>query len=305
MELRHLEYFVAVAEELNFTRAAERLHVVQSGVSATVKALERELGVPLLDRTSRRVELTDAGTALLPKARAALDAVEDARDTVGEVTGGLRGTVRIGTLTSVALIDLPGLLGRFHRRHPDVALRLTAAPTGSGGLVTSLAEGALDLAFVSLPGPPPAGVRLHELTFAPLDLVVPAGHRLAERASVAMAELADERFVDFPLGYGNRSVTDRAFATAGLNRQVAIEITDISTGAAFVRQGLGIALLPRFVIPARDDIRQLAVTDADLRWPVSLAVSDTRRLGSAARALAAMATVAAAVDPPPQRPSTG
>ncbi|WP_329138811.1 LysR substrate-binding domain-containing protein [Streptomyces sp. NBC_01476] len=304
MELRQLEYFVAVAEELNFTRAAERLHVVQSGVSATLKALERELGVPLLDRSSRRVALTDAGAALLPKARAALDAVEDARDAVGEVAGGLRGTLRIGTLTSIAVIDLPALLGRYHRLHPRVALRLTAAPSGSGGLAAALAEGALDLAFVSLPGQPPAGVRLRELASAPMDLVVPAGHRLAERTSVALTELAGEWFVDFPAGYGNRTVTDRAFAAAGLDRQVAIEITDIATAAAFVRQGLGIALLPRFIVPRRDDVRQLTVTGADLRWPLSLAVSRNRRLGAAAQALVAMATGAAAVDPaPPETPN--
>ena len=103
MELRALDYFVVVAEERNFTRAAARLHVVQSGVSATIKALERELGAELLARTSRRVELTDAGTALLPKARAALEAAQAARDAVDEARGGVRGTLRIGTMTSVVL----------------------------------------------------------------------------------------------------------------------------------------------------------------------------------------------------------
>lgn len=290
MELRHLEYFVAVAEERSFTRAAERLHVVQSGVSATVKALEYELGVQLLDRSSRRMEFTDAGAALLPKARAVLDAVEDARDTVGEVTGGLRGTLRIGTLTSVTVLDLPGLLGRFHRLHPGVVLRLTVAPSGSGGLAAALADGALDLAFVSLPGQPPPGVHLHELAHVPLDLVVSTGHRLASRQSVDLTELADEWFVDFPEGYGNRTVTDRAFRSAGLHRNVSIEITDTATGAAYVRQGLGIALLPDFAVPHRDDIRRLTVTGADLRWPLALAVPTGRRLGAAARALVTMAT---------------
>src|SRR3954447_16658405 len=124
MELRHFEYFVAVAEERSFTRAAARLHVVQSGVSAVIKSLERELGVALLERTSKRVALTDAGEVLLPRARAALDAVRDARDAIDQVRGGLRGTVRIGTLTSVSVIDVPALLGEFHRGHPDVLLQL-------------------------------------------------------------------------------------------------------------------------------------------------------------------------------------
>src|SRR3954464_8330413 len=121
MELRHFEYFVAVAEERSFTRAAARLHVVQSGVSAVIKSLERELGADLLERTSKRVALTDAGEALLPRARAALEAAQAARDAVGEVRGGLRGTLRIGILNSVAELDIPGLLGTFHRTYPGVA----------------------------------------------------------------------------------------------------------------------------------------------------------------------------------------
>jgi DNA-binding transcriptional LysR family regulator len=285
MDVRQLEQFLAVAEERNFTRAASRLHVVQSAVSATIKSLERELGVQLLDRDSKRVELTDAGLALLPKARAALDAVQEARDAVGEVTGGLRGTLRIGTMTSVAVIDVPALLGQYHRQHPGVTLRLTAAPSGSVGLVNALAEGALDLAFVSVPAGVPAGIRVQQLTSVPLDLIVPAGHPLAERSRVTLAELAGESFIDTPVGYGNRAVTDRAFAAAGLSRQVSIEITDIATGAAFVRQGLGIALLPRFIIPRRNDLHRLTVTKADLTWPLSLAISEQRRPSAAARAL--------------------
>src|SRR3954469_507874 len=127
MELRHFEYFVAVAEERSFTRAAARLHVVQSGVSAVIKALERELGAELLERTSKRVALTDAGEALLPRARAALDAARAARGAVDEVRGGVRGTVRIGTLTSVGMIDVPALLGRFHRAYPEVRLQLAVS----------------------------------------------------------------------------------------------------------------------------------------------------------------------------------
>ncbi|MFF2996656.1 LysR family transcriptional regulator [Streptomyces sp. NPDC057950] len=296
MELKHLEYFLAVAEEKNFTRAARRLHVVQSGVSATIKALERELGVPLLNRNSRHVELTEAGAALLPKIRTALDAVQDARDAVAEGEGELRGTLRIGTMTSVTMIDLPVLLGRYHRSHPEVTLRLTAAPSGSGGLARSLAEGALDLAFVSLPGGPPAGVVLQELGSAPLDLVVPAGHHLARRSEVPFAALAGEPFVDFPVGYGNRTVTDSAFAAAGIDRQVVIEITDIATGPAFVREGLGIALLPRFAIPRVSDLRQLTVTDADLNSPVAVAFSKGRRPNAAARALIAMTGVVIPLD---------
>jgi DNA-binding transcriptional LysR family regulator len=288
MEFRHLAYFVAVAEEGSFTRAAARLHVVQSGVSAAIKALEHELEAPLLERTSKRVALTDAGAALLPRARAALDAARAARDAVDEVRGGLRGTLRIGTLTAIGLVDLPALLGRFHRTHPGVTLQLTVSTRGSAGLVDALTDGSLDLALVSVPGRPPAGVHLRQLLRLPMELVLPAGHRLAAVPVVRIADLADERFVDFPIGYGNRTVVDRAFAVAGVDRQVSLEVIDISTGAGFVRHGLGVAILPRFAVPDEVDLVVLPVAEADLDWPLGIATSAVRAPSAAARALLTM-----------------
>ncbi|MCU1676455.1 MAG: putative LysR-family transcriptional regulator [Frankiales bacterium] len=285
MELRQLAHFVAVAEEGSFTKAAARLHIVQSGVSSSIKLLEQELGAQLLDRTSKRVELTDAGLAFLPRARATLDAAQHALDVVQQVQSGLRGTLRIGTMISVPLLDMPALLGDFHRRHPDVDLRLTGSPsTGSRGLVEAVAAGSLHLAFVALPGQVPAGVHLRKLAVAQMDLVGPADHRLASRPTVTLHDLEGEHFVDFPAGYGNRTVADTAFAAAGINRHVVIEITDIATGAAFVAEGLGIALLPRFIIPARADVRTLRISGADLSWPLSVATSTERRLPAAATA---------------------
>ncbi|MEV6348439.1 LysR family transcriptional regulator [Actinoplanes sp. NPDC051851] len=285
MELRQLEYFVAVAEEQSFSRAATRLHVVQSAVSAAIKTLERELGARLLDRNAKRVLLTDAGEALLPRARIALDAARDARDAVGEVSGGLRGTLRIGVLTSIRLIDLPALLGEFHRRHPGVLLRTSAAPSGTRGLITALTEHRLDLAFVAVSGPVAAGVRLIELASAPLHLVMPPGHPLAGRAVVPIAELDGLDFIDSPEGYGNRSVADRAFTAARVRRRVTIEISDIGTGVDHVRHGLGIALLPRFVVAGAEGVVTAEVSGADLRWPLSLAVPSDRSPGAATRAM--------------------
>ncbi len=288
MELRQLEYFVAVAEEQHFSRAAVRLHVVQSAVSAAIKALERELGAQLLDRNAKRVLLTDAGTALLPRARIALDAARDARDAVDEVRGGLRGTLRLGVLTSIRLLDLPALLGEYHRRHPDVLLQTTAAPSGSLGLVERLTDHRLDLAFVSLPGPPPPGIRLIDLTSAQLRLVVPADHPLAGRATVPITELGGMEFIDSPVGFGNRTLADRAFAAAGVRRRVTIEISDIGTGPGYAEHGLGIALLPDFVLQGVTGVAVLEVTGADLQWPMSLAIPADRAPGAATRALIAL-----------------
>ncbi|WP_435129651.1 LysR family transcriptional regulator [Actinacidiphila sp. bgisy144] len=288
MDLRQLEYFVAVVEEGNYTRAAARLHVVQSAVSASIKTLERELGAQLLDRNSKRVLLTDAGAALLPRARVVLDSARDAADAVAEVHGGLRGTLRLGTMTSVELIDLPTLLGEYHRRHPGVLLQISAATSGSRGLVDALRERRLDLAFVALPGARPADVELTGLASSVLDLVVPADHPLAGRGSVAVTELAGLDFIDSPLGFGTRSVTDAAFTAAAVPRTVAIEIPDIATGAAYVRQGLGIAFLPRFVLGRAEGLARLTVTGVDLRWPLSLAVPTDRAPSGAARAMIAL-----------------
>src|SRR5580658_2407052 len=130
VELRHLEYFLAVADTGSFTQAAKTLHVVQSGVSATVKTLERELGSPLFDRSQPRVTLTAAGRALLPQARGTLDAARAARDAVYRVQGTLHGTVAVGTLIAINLIDLPGLLAALRARHPGITVRLRTAATG-------------------------------------------------------------------------------------------------------------------------------------------------------------------------------
>ena len=230
MELRQLEHFIAVAEELSFTRAARRLHVVQSGVSAAIRSLERELGCALFERTSQQVRLTGAGAALLPEARATLNAAQAAQDVVRAAQDTLRGTVNVGAMASVEVVDLPALLGQLHARHPAIDVRLRLATTGSAGLAHALLSGDLDVAFLSLPDRKPAGIDARELTTVPLVLVVSATHPLARQGKVALADLAGEPFVDFPPGYGNREVVDRAFAAAGVVRRVALEVPDIDMG---------------------------------------------------------------------------
>jgi DNA-binding transcriptional LysR family regulator len=288
MELRHLECFLAVADELNFTRAAQRLHIVQSAVSAAIRSLEHDLGATLFERDSKRVALTDAGAALLPEARATLAAAQAARDAVGEVRGGLRGTVNIGTMTSVGILDLPALFGEFHARHPAVAIRLRAAPSGSAGLAQSLLEGRLDIAFLSLPGRPPAGLSVRELATVPLVAILPAGHRLAAAHEVGLAALVDEPFIDSPVGYGNRAVVDRELAAGGMRRHVAIEVTDIATATAYVGHGLGVALMPAFAVRRDPRVRPVPVEQGTLNWSLSVATAAARRPSAAVKALLAM-----------------
>ena len=287
MELRHLEYFVAVAEELSFTRASRRLHVVQSGVSSAIQGLERELGATLFDRNRHRVTLTEAGLALLPEARATLAAAQAAADAVAEAAAGLRGTLSIGTMISTGSIDVPALLGRFHEQHPAVLVRLRVMPGGSADLAREVASGGLDLALLSLPGDAPPGLTVRPLAQEPLMLICGAKHPLANAEAVRLDALANETFVDFPVGWGTRAVVDRAFATAGLDRQVSFEVADYTTAAGLVATGLGVAFIPASTALGLGGLARVPVEGAAMNWRILVATSATRRPSAAARAFLA------------------
>jgi DNA-binding transcriptional LysR family regulator len=244
MELRQLELFVAVAEERSFTRAAARSHVVQSSVSVSIQSLERELGAQLFDRSTHKVELTDAGLALLEGARLTLAAAEAARDKVAAVQGQVRGTLRLGVMQSLTAFDLASELTRYRRRHPGVGLHVYPALGGSHQLAEATRRGELDAAFVMLPARATAGLTTIVLASEPLSLAGAAEQVPAGTSPLPLAELARLNFVDFPPGWGVRIVVDQAFAAAGLARQVDVEVADISTCLLLLHAGLGVALLP-------------------------------------------------------------
>lgn len=288
MELRHLEYFVAVAEERHFTRAAERLRVSQSGLSASVRALERELDAKLFVRTTRSVELTEAGRALLAEATRTLAGARAAKEAVAAAQGLLRGTLAVGTEQCIAGVDVPRLLARFRAEHPGVEVRLRQA--GSGALAEHVAAGRLDLAFVALCGPPPAGVSLTPLTEEPLVLLCHPGHELARRPQpeARWGELKGEVLVDFQPDWGVRRLTDRAFAAAGVDRQVALEVNDVHSLLELVEQGLGVAVVPRHFArkPEAAALCALALTEGPQPvWEVCVAQRDGDTGSPAARKL--------------------
>ncbi|WP_181772863.1 LysR family transcriptional regulator [Amycolatopsis pittospori] len=283
METRQLECFVAVAEELSFTKAAQRLYAVQSTVSATIQALEGELGVMLFDRSTRRVALSSAGKVFLPEAKAALEAVARAREVVSDASAGLRGSLRIGTLTSVGDLDLPELLGGFHRRYPLVDLHVTVSTTGSTGLAEDVRQGRLDIALLGLPESDLAGLDTRLLGSAPYVVVLPDGHRLGERRSVTLADLAGEPFVDNPRGFGNRIALDRAFDAMGTPRRVAVEVADLRAVPAYVAAGLGIAVVPDLRLLS--GVRTIPLDADGLVWPLTIATRAERAPSPAARLL--------------------
>ena len=287
MELRQLETFVAVAEEGSFTRAARRLNIVQSAVSAAVRTLERELDSRLFERTTHRVALTDAGAALLPEARRTLAAAAAAREAVDEVRGGLRGTVTLGTMQAQATraLTLVELIAAFRVQHPDVEVRLRQA--GSLEMAAAVRDGRLDLALVGIGGRAPAGVTLVRLAREPMQLVCSTAHALAHRNSVELDALVDEPFAELPQGWGTRVATDAAFAAAGLRRNVAYEINDTASIFDFVQHGLAVAIMPPSFT---EDATRIAFTPIRHHAPVfetSLATPANRRPSAAASALRA------------------
>lgn len=264
MELQQLRYVVAVAEEQSFTRAAARTHVVQSALSHQIKALERELGVQLFARTSRRVELTEAGHAFVAGARATLDAADRTIAEAVAATGQMRGSLSVGAIPTVTRLDLTAVLGRFHRTYPQVSIRMSVG--GSLDFIERIRAGSLDAAVLGLSsGVVPTGVASAVIAEERLVAVLGPGHRFAGRRRLRLADLADETFVDFPSDSPGRSQSDRAFAEAGLTRKVAFESMIVDMMLDLVAHDLGIALLAPAVVPEGRGLVTVPVTDGPKR----------------------------------------
>jgi DNA-binding transcriptional LysR family regulator len=283
MDLRQLEHFIAVADERHFTRAAERLFISQSGLSASVRALEKELGADLFIRNTRRVELTQAGRALLDESRRTLASVAAAKDAVAAVQGLSRGSLGVGAEQCLGVVDVPAELARFHAAHPGVELLIKQA--GSGDLLDCVRDGELDLAFVAEPPQPPDGVTLHRLATDKMVLLCQPDHPLAGRKRVGWAALVDETFVDFHPDWGSRQVTDRGFASLGLSRRVASEVNDVHTLLDLVVRGFGVAVVPT-PLTRKPQARRLAVVplEGPQAWNVAVAEPDNNRTSLAAQA---------------------
>jgi DNA-binding transcriptional LysR family regulator len=287
MELRQLEYFVAVAEEANFTRAAGRMHVAQPGVSAQVRQLERELGEALLDRSGRAVTLTEVGAAVLPYARAALAAVDGARQAVAELTGLVRGHVAVGVVVSCPVVDLPDLLADFHQAHP--AVDVTLVEDNSDRLVVALGAGDLDVAVIALTEEDPPGLDLHVIADEPVTAAVAPGHELARHRTVPLAELKNWPLISLARGTGLRSCLDVACAAAGFRPRIAFEAGNPAALARLAARGLGVAILPDSGARADPALHPLTITGPRLRGRMALAWRAGGPASPAARVFAGLA----------------
>jgi LysR family transcriptional regulator, transcription activator of glutamate synthase operon len=289
MDLRQLRYLVALAEELNFTRAAANEHIAQPALSQQIRRLEDELGLALVERTTRHVSLTEAGQLLVVRARRILAELEAAATELAAVRGVDTGHVTIGAMHTMGPVDLSLALAIFHGRHPHVGL--TVREASSEEMAEMLRVDELDLAFLSVT----ERVESHELGLRQLvseELValLAPDHPLAGRRQVRMAELAAEPFISFRAGARLRELLFAAGREAGFEPRVALESNESQRVRRLVSRGLGVAILPRSdAIGPGAEVAVAALVEPSLRRDITLAWREGRRHPPAATAFLELA----------------
>lgn len=259
MELRQLEYLVAVAEEASFTRAAERVHISQSGVSAQVRELERDLGATLFDRGGRAATLTEAGQAAVKHAREVLAAAAALRQAVNEVSGLLSGHLTVGMVTACTVTGLFEALAAFHAAHPGVTI--TLLEDDSLALAERVRAGAADVALIGAPAAETPSLPSLPVT---TERLVAAAHHFPERIPLTLQSLAGSPLICMPQGTGIRSVFDEACAARGLRLDIALEASAPGTAADLAARGLGVAILSESMAASYPSLDARVIEDVDV-----------------------------------------
>jgi DNA-binding transcriptional LysR family regulator len=246
LELRHLRYFIAVAEELHFGRAALRLGIAQPPLSQQIQRLEQLVGTRLLERTSRRVQLTDAGRTLLNEARPVVAATQAAIEATRRAGRGEAGELKVAFAATVMFLALPRIIRNFRDRYPLVHLDLREMPTGPQ--LTALTSGEIDIGFVREPTPDDA-LEIVTVMREPLRIAVNKSHPLAARPTLAVRDLAREPFVLFPeeLAPGLYRQVMALCRQAGFTPNVIEESRELYTSVSLVEAGIGVSILPASV----------------------------------------------------------
>jgi DNA-binding transcriptional LysR family regulator len=261
------------------------VHISQSALSTSIRSLERELGSPLFTRTTRRVELTEAGRTLLDEARRTLAAATSAQDAVLALRGLLRGSLAVGGIPTPVSLDQAALLAQFRARYP--AVDICYVRDTSMALIPEVEASRLDVAFVSLPDRLPDQVRAVPLSTQPMMLVCRPDHPLANQERVTLEQLADQEFVGAPKGSVSHEAVDRVFAQAGRERRVPFEVNEILAIMDFIAHGLGVSLVQEKLATSRPDLRAIPLAGIDLTWTLAAIVS-RHRATAAARAFLAL-----------------
>jgi LysR family transcriptional regulator, transcription activator of glutamate synthase operon len=277
MELRQLRYLVALDEERHFTRAAAREHVAQPALSQQIRRLEQEFGLALVDRTTRRMTMTEAGEYLVVRARRILAEVDAARAELEDLSGVQTGHVTVGVMHTMGPIDVSLALAIFHQRHP--AVELTVREQSSEELAEMLRVDELDLAFLSVTERIEShGLGLRQLVSEELMVILPADHPLGRRRRLRLAELAGEEFISYRQGARLRELLMSAGHQAGFEPRVKLESNESQRIRRMVARGMGVAILPRS--DAECSGAELAVamlTEPALSRDITLAWREGRR----------------------------
>jgi LysR family transcriptional activator of glutamate synthase operon len=289
MELRQLRYLVALAEERSFTRAAAREHIAQPALSQQIRKLEDEVGLALVERTTRSVSITDAGQLLIGRARRALAELEAARDDLLRLRGILAGRVTVGVMHTMGPVDISLILAIFHERYPEV--ELTVREQSSEELAEMLRIDQLDLAFLSVTERVEShGLALHQLVSEELVVVLPPGHRLAARPTLRIAELAGEEFISYRDGSRIRELLVGAAEQAGFAPNVKLESNESLRIRRLVARGMGVAILPQSdALQPGVEVPVAQLSSPRLTRDITLAWRATRRLPPAAAEFLALA----------------
>lgn len=288
IELRHLRYFVAVAEELHFGRAALRLHLAQPPLSQQIRKLEEILGYPLFLRTSRAVKLTSAGEVFLERSRRTLRNVQEDMEEARSVGRGEEGFLRVGFIGSAMLTALPAMLGRYRRLYPKVNLQLHESYTSS--VVQQLLKGELDAGFLRDSGPT-SGLEIEPLFSEPFIAVLPKKHSLAKRKTISAKELRDEPFVFFSPSAGSLAYAKPVSLCEqyGFRPHVVQEAPQWLTIMRLIGAGLGVTIAPACVKQiAAPNVVCLSLRSAAVQSDIELAY----RTGEDRAIVEAIATVA-------------
>lgn len=249
IELRHLRYFLAVAQTENFTRAAERLQISQPSISQQITQLERVLRTPLFKRVGKRVFLTEAGTAFRKSAEIVLRKLDDACNSVSDIAGLLSARVDVGVIPALHFAWIPPLLGVIAAKHPGLSIGVQEL--ASSGVETEIEAGRLDLGFGLMTRKSP-NIRYEKILSQPFSLIVASPSKFYDRQSVELAQLQDERLVLLPDGFDMRRAADLVLSTARVHPRVMFEIDSIDAVLSSVLHAGVPTLLPAIVLRGRD-----------------------------------------------------
>lgn len=272
--MRQLRYFIAVAQESHFTRAAELMHISQPGISAQIRQLENDLGATLLDRSGRSVRLTAVGEVVLAHAKSVLSAMDSLRQAVDELNGLVRGKLVVGMVTACTVQPLFDALSSFHLAHPGVEISLLE--DDSAQLAEYVREGTVDLALIGAAHRAPADLDGWQVVSEPIVAAVPHDHPLAEKDGVTLAELSAFPLVCLPEGTGIRATLDEVSAALGLTPTIALQASAPGAVLHLAERGLGVAVLSESMTAHQKKLKTVAITDADVPAVLALIAAPTK-----------------------------